>query len=274
MAQLTYKARAFVFTLNNWTEQEYEKILKLKYNYIVIGDEIAPTTGTPHLQGYVHFKSPTSSNTIRAHIPRAWFEAANGTAEQNFTYSKKDYIKFEDGKRPSQGKRKDIDTIKEYITTKPNPNMRDICLNYATSYQGIRTAEVLLKYLEPKRDPNNPPEILWYYGDTGTGKSRKAFEDYPDAYPKECGHKWWCGYDQHETVIIDDMRADTFPWNTLLRITDRYPNQVETKNGNRQLTAKRIIITSPYSPEEMFQNKITENLGQFLRRITHIEHFT
>jgi len=70
------------------------------------------------------------------------------------------------------------------------------------------------------------------------------------------------------------MRFDTFPWATLLRITDRYPNQVECKNGNRQLTAKTIIITSPYSPHEMFEGKITENIGQFIRRITEIKIFT
>jgi len=269
------KTRAYVFTLNNWTEEEYQNIItKLNYQYIAIGDEIAPETGTPHLQGYIYFARETSRNTIKKAIPRAWYRRAKGTANQNLKYVSKTLLKYEDGVKPEQGKRKDIDEIKQYIKTTPNPNMRDIIENCATSYQGIKTAEVLLKYLEPPRDPRHPPTILWYYGDTGTGKTRHAYENYPQAYFKETGHKWWCGYDQHETVIIDDMRFDTFPWATLLRITDRYPNQVECKNGNRQLTAKTIIITSPYSPHEMFEGKITENIGQFIRRITEIKIFT
>lgn len=267
------KARSYVFTLNNWTQEEYDLILELNYKYIILGDEIGEC-GTPHIQGYVNFSSPTSFNTIKHHIPRAHIEVAKGNPRQNYEYCSKQKILFEKGDRPQPGKRKDIDTIKEYIKETPNPNMRDIILNHATSYQGIKTAEVLLKYLEPPRDPANPPEIHWYYGETGTGKTRQAFEDNPNAYFKETGNKWWCGYDQHETVIIDDMRWDTFPFATLLRITDRYPNQVETKNGNRQNVAKRIVITAPFDPQEMFEGRVHENIDQLIRRITKIKMFT
>ncbi|WP_445772269.1 hypothetical protein [Rheinheimera sp.] len=267
------RARAYVFTLNNWTPQELDLILELNSKYIIIGDEKGEC-GTPHLQGYVYFANATSFGTIKHHIPRGHIEKAKGSPRQNFEYCSKENILFEAGTRPEQGKRTDIQTIKEYIEETDNPNMRDIILHHATSYQSIKTAEVMLKYLEKGRDPNNPPKILWYCGPTGTGKTRSAWEQYPEAYIKDNSHKWWDGYDQHEVVIIDDMRWDTFPWAKLLTITDRYPNQVECKNGNRQLTAHTIIITSPYTPEEMFDGRVHEDLGQFKRRITEIKIFT
>lgn len=64
----------WLFVLNNYTEQEEEDISRLfddkskKIKYIVFGREIAPSTGTPHLQGFVQFDSkyrPTVSGVIK-----------------------------------------------------------------------------------------------------------------------------------------------------------------------------------------------------------------
>ena len=70
------------------------------------------------------------------------------------------------------------------------------------------------------------------------------------------------------------MRADTFKWNELLRLTDRYPNRLNVKNTSRQNLAKYIIITSPKSPQEMFEGKIIENIHQLIRRFSEITQFT
>jgi hypothetical protein len=266
------KARSYVFTLNNWTQTEYEKITELNYKYIIIGDEIAPDTKTQHLQGYIQFASPTSFNTIKLHIPRAHIEKAKGNAQQNIDYCSKEKVFFEDGTRPQAGKRTDIDNIKEYVQETPNANMVDIITNHSTNNQTIKYAESLLKYLEKGR--TTKPKVLWYHGETGTGKTRTASEENPNAYIKDNEHKWFEGYDAHETIIIDDMRYDTFKYNHLLRILDRYPNRLECKGGSRQNLAHTIIITAPTSPEDMFGGKITENIGQLLRRIDEIKIFT
>ena len=266
------KARAYVFTLNNYTEEELENIKKLKYKYIIIGDEIGES-GTPHLQGYINFSSSTSFNTVKKAIPKAHIESAKGTPRQNYEYCSKQQILFEDGDQPAPGKRKDIDAIKEYIESTSNPNMSDIIDNYATSLQSIRLGETLLKYKEKPRTTR--PICIWYHGDTETGKTARAFNNYPNPYIKDnCLGGFFEGYDAHETIILDDMRADTFPWSDLLRLTDRYPNRVNVKNTSRQNLAKYIIVTSPQSPEQMFEGKVNENIYQLVRRFSEITLFT
>lgn len=53
-------SNGWCFTLNNWTEEEYSSIvhnIDADNFWYVIGKEIAPTTGTPHLQGYIGLKN-------------------------------------------------------------------------------------------------------------------------------------------------------------------------------------------------------------------------
>jgi len=119
-------------------------------------------------------------------------------------------------------------------------------------------------------------DVKWFWGPTGAGKSRTAAELMPDAYYKDGSTKWWDNYHGESDVIIDDFRFD--PRNNdvsfayLLRLTDRYKMQVQNKGGFCEFSARRIIFTSPFSPEMAFV-ELNEPIGQFLRRLTEIKHF-
>lgn len=92
-------------------------------------------------------------------------------------------------------------------------------------------------------------DCRWYYGKSGAGKSRKAWEEFPEAFPKQV-NKWWDGYQSHEHVIMDDMD----PFNKALggdlkRWADRYKVTGETKGGAVPLKIKVFIVTSQYHPD-------------------------
>ena len=105
--------RRYCFTLNNWTDAEYANLASLLsqenvVSYGVVGKEIGEQ-GTPHLQGFVIFKSPQRLDAVRSLIPRAHLEVARATSEQASGYCKKDGDFVEFGTFPSrQGARSDL----------------------------------------------------------------------------------------------------------------------------------------------------------------------
>ena len=118
-----------------------------------------------------------------------------------------------------------------------------------------------------------PTQVYWFYGPTGSGKTRAASDACPTAYWKSVGHKWWDGYEAHEDVIIDDYRTNFCAFNELLRLFDRYPMQIEVKGGSREFVARRLYVTTPKPPRETWNLRCEEDLGQLLRRIHEVRHF-
>lgn len=87
-------ARAWCFTLNNYTEDEWRQCIEVfesrNYDYI-IGKEECPTTGTKHLQGYFRTKkSAIRFSTAKNINKRMHLESARGTIEENYKYCSKD----------------------------------------------------------------------------------------------------------------------------------------------------------------------------------------
>ncbi len=260
------KHRSYCLTINNWTPVQLNDLKQEKYKYLLIGDEIAPTTGTPHLQVYISYPNPRSFNAIKCSYPTAHIEVANGTPEQNQKYCSKDKVLFEGGDLPAQGRRSDIEVCKDIVQS--TNSMREV-VNNATSIQGVRIAELWLKYNEPPRA--HKPYVVWISGESGIGKSRHAYElAGEESYTCMETGKWFEGYDGHENVIIDDIRKDFMKFAVFLRLLDRYAFRVECKGGSRQFLAKKIIITSIYRHEDLWNTR--EDIYQLTRRIDECIH--
>lgn len=86
------KARAACFTLNNYTEADIEMVRNVcgKARYGVLGKEIAPTTGTAHIQGYIYFTNAKTFNAFKKLLPQGThIELAVASAKQNREYCTK-----------------------------------------------------------------------------------------------------------------------------------------------------------------------------------------
>lgn len=247
----------------------------LPATYWCYGVEKCPTTGREHLQGYIYFKNARTFTATKNLLgSTTHLEPAKGTAQENRDYCSKDGTFREYGEIPKPGQRKDLMAVRDASKTMNIRTMLDNAI-IPVSLPAINLAEKLRMYYEEGR--RDKPEVRWYYGGTGLGKSRSVYEEFPFEEIYSCAGRdnstlWFQGYDSHSVILLDDFRKNWMNWSQLLKFTDRYPNWLRTYGSMRQNKAKVIVFTAPCSPQEMFENN-DEDITQLLRRIDLIKNF-
>jgi len=114
--------------------------------------------------------------------------------------------------------------------------------------------------------------VFVFWGTTGTGKSRRAWDEAGlDAYSKCPRSKFWDGYQSQRHVVIDEFRGG-IDVSHLLRWCDRYPVRVEIKGSSRPLVCEKLWFTSNLDPREWYPDLDEETKSALLRRF-NITHF-
>jgi len=301
--------KAWCFTINNveecypqedgipgtWFSEAFEAWLSFPerrelFRYCCFQLEIGETTGRRHCQGYIylqsarrlgwvkHFIGQFGLHTVYNRELQPHIERSRGSPEQNRAYCSKPETAvagtFRDiGTIPRKGARSDLTELAEAIAE--GGDMHDIAAMFPTEYikfsRGIQALKTALS--SKPRSATVEPTVYWWFGPTGTGKSRLAFETYPDAYIKMPTNKWWDGYEAQTEVILDDYRPSMCPFHELLRLLDRYPMKVEYKGGSTELQATTFVITTCERPELLWQGKTDEMIDQLIRRLSEIRQF-
>lgn len=261
--------RNFVFTINNWTEACLEGLKKLKEisNYLVYGEEVAPTTGTPHLQGYCELKKRTRFNKLKSVIPRANILHRRGTAKQAADYAKKDGKIHEYGTMSRPGTRTDIQNMYDAIKEgKTDLEIQEADIRtYMRYYKAIDRVRFNLAMAE---DEYEPVEVLVFWGAAGSGKTRRAYEIDRKLY-NVVDTQWWDGYRGQETILFDDFYGGV-KYSLFLRLTDGYKFQLPIKGGFTWKKWKRVIITSNKPPELWYTRGMTDALARRLKTIEEV----
>lgn len=270
-------ARCFgwCFTLNNPTDADHNALQKLQdddvYKYLVFGREVGEE-GTPHLQGYVYLKLKKSLANVKKLLSRAHWEAQRGTFAKAIEYCKKDGDYFEAGEAPmdqaTKGKR-GAEYWEEQLTLAKTGRINECDPKLQITH--YRTLKAIAADNAVMPAALEDFEHEWYYGATGTGKSHKARTENPEAYLKMC-NKWWDGYAGEEVVIIEDFDKNHAVLGHHLKIwADRYAFPAEVKGSKINIRPKKIIVTSNYSPKDVWPNE-PQTLEPIIRRFK-IKHF-
>lgn len=271
MTNVNKPNRYYCFTINNYSATDIEQLMAFcdDTTYLTYGFEKGTQESTKHIQGYVELPRPQRFSYIKKRLPRAHLEIRHGSRTQARDYCHKEDPKpFEYGiwKPDKQGMRNDLVAVKRKIDEGvseeviADEHFNTWCRNYR-AFERYRNLKNKKRCTEKK--------VIWIYGPTGTGKSKKAMDLAPDAYWKPPETKWFDGYAGESTVILDDFRPSWFSFSYLLRLLDRYPMSVENKGGSVPWVPTTIIVTCPSHPDELY-NFVTEDIKQLKRRITEV----
>nr|QQL09570.1 replication associated protein [Marmot associated feces virus 1]QQL09574.1 replication associated protein [Marmot associated feces virus 1] len=234
-----------------WLQEDLEYLMNEKYEYLHIGHEEKTEEGQIHYHVLIIFKnSRVKPRTINAH----WEQCRNKVEYVKYC-DKEGEAYFESGEYGINPANKDEwrSFVEECKIRTPRQLMESEYSRTYARYRGF-AGEVHNIFREVgilEGDLKNE----WWYGPAGTGKSRKAFTEYPKAYIKSL-NKWWDGYSEQEVVIIDDWGPNQECLvDHLKHWADRYPFPAEIKGSSMKIRPKKIIVTSNYSIDSCFSRE-------------------
>lgn len=264
-------SRSWCYTLNNFTDEEVTTLKALECKKHKCGIERGESE-TPHLQGTIIFKNATRLSALKKILTRAHWEPCKAE-EASLNYCCKGTIIIDIDLR-KQGDRSDLKDIAKRL--EGGDSVKDIARDHPSDFMRYHTG--IEKYKSLFQEPRDfMPEVVWLYGTTGTGKSHYVRNNEVNwkqtVWWSGKSLRWWQGYNNQEITVFDDFRADFCTFHELLRILDENPYTVEVKGGSRELNSKRMYITCPYHPKDVY-SKTTEEIQQLIRRIHRILHCT
>lgn len=252
---MALRARRWTWTLNNYTQEEEVAIRQLDVSgteavtYVCFGQEIGPS-GTPHLQGYVEFRTLKSIRGVKISLKtnRLNMRRSRGTPMENKKYCSKtreedevpNEVFYESGTmQVGQGARSDLDIIRSLILG--GSSELEIADQYFGSwvrnrksfqaYRTLSTRTIQTARYEISTFPtewsspflNYPWQktlILW--GDSGIGKTEFAIALLPGALIVSHMDDL-ANYDEgfHSGIIFDDVDISHFPRTAQIHLVDQ-----------------------------------------------------
>lgn len=239
-------------------------------SYIIFGREIG-TNGTRHLQCYLELSERRRLTGVKRLLStRLHGEIRRGSSLQAARYCRKeDHSPFERGTpaNVSPGKRNDLIALKNTIDNGHS------LLSCADEHFGsfLRYERSIRSYYNLKRQGRSwKSHVTVYWGGTGSGKTRRAWEESDKKAWIYSSDGWFDGYDGEPDVIFDDFGGHEFKLTYFLKLLDRYPMRVKIKGGFVGWVPKRIYITSNFPPERWYPNATSEHRAALMRRLDEV----
>jgi len=227
-------------------------------------------SGYRHWQVLVSFTTKKTLTAAKKFFPaETHLEPTKSKAADDYVWKDETSVegsRFEMGsKKMKRNSAKDWDTIWENAK---QGNLMNIPADVRIrSYSTFK--KIAVDFMEPVGIVR---KVNVYWGPTGTGKSRRAWEEAGlNAYPKDPRSKFWDGYTGQEHVVIDEFDG-AIDICHVLRWFDRYPVIVEVKGASVVFKAREIWITSNVDPREWYPAAKQAQQDALMRRLLITEY--
>lgn len=276
------RSRGWCFTWNNWTPDDRLTLEALTCLYIVFGEEKAPTTGTPHLQGFVYFANArTLTSMKKIHTSISW-RAAKGNAEQNFEYCSKDGVNvYERGVRPVSTKEKNEDQKAKWSEIMAYAKSGDVdALHNEYPKESIvycKQLEHIAAGVKRKLEPLDDRCADWLYAPSGYGKSeyvRDVYTKIGAIHTKEMT-PFWTDFHDEPVVLLDDLDptvAKGLSYHLKIWL-DKYPFKAQIKYGGKEIRPTKVVVTSQYLPKDCFNDSKVVAAIERRVNIVYLKHW-
>ncbi len=285
------RKRRWVFTLNNYTPEEVQALLDSteKCLRLFAGEEVAPTTGTPHLQGYVEFKNAKTMNGVKSTLgsKRYNLQIARGTPWEGYVYALKDETPLLiHGEIPEETYTSEGGTW-EQIQTMVKEGFTYLEIVDRFPNVAIQQGTAIQKYIIEVQNAKagwRDVKTTYLSGITGVGKTRSIMEAYGyqnvyrvTRYPKRGGEMK--GFDQYngEPVIIFEEFRNSMPVEEMLNLLDGYPIRLPCRYADRMGMFTRVFVVTNWTFEMQYPNihdNYPETYRAWERRIDEKIHLT
>lgn len=250
--------------------------LKSLGDYITRGEaalETCPDTGREHLQGRITYKSAHRRPYMKKQNPKAHWEPTKLIHDWTYGHKKDSSLVWQvDNRR--QGHRKDLEELKLAVE-EGKGELECFESHFGTMVRYGRGVERYRSLLSAKQRKAHC-ETFVFWGSAGVGKSEYVAKRWPEAYelcPDEKGAIWWDGYDNQETVVLNDYRGDWMKYHCLLRLLDWHGKyRASFKGGSKWLTnVKTFVFTSCESPAAWYPYKYDSQLHRRLHNVYNVD---
>lgn len=260
--------------------------------YFCMCDEISKT---PHTHLYIQLKNPIYFSSVKKSFPTAHIEEAQGTAEENRLYIRKEG-KWKDSEKGNtnlietfeeygmlpetgQGRRTDLKNLYQMIKDGySNVEILEVNPDNILNLQHIDKARLEILYDRYKSERRLNLSVVYVSGQTGFHKSRDILDSHGDAsvYRVTDYKHPFDSYSGEDVLVFEEFRSD-LPIGNMLNYLDVYPIQLPARYNNRQACYNFVYIVSNWRLEEQYRNiqiEQPETYQAWLRRIKKVRVYS